>query len=312
MRQVYALMPFIKNVLILAPLNKIKDFENPGFDYFETISDEEINVVKKQDHSSHSYNNFHFRMELNKIDSIHDVYIMSDDDYRPIQNIEASYYSTNDKYNSFYFYDLKHWNRSEESYDQCLQNSFVLLQYLGYDTLAYSAHMPQIIDKKVYDEAMIKFKDFIYSYALCEWSMYFNYGHYHYPDKFNDPSPYETLCWPQLPGLWSEYVIPSKYSFENYYADNYSHKNSVFTNLEEVPTIEKLAPTNIEKLRRLRLISVRHSYPPPIPAWRETSILRKIKNGILITLFKLDKEIHMADRSKVLQILHDNKFNSKT
>ena len=308
LRQVKEFMTFIDNILILAPGDLHSEFINPGFLHFSTIADEDIfNSKENESLTSHSFNNYHLRASLISHEKVEDVFLMSDDDYRPIKNIQSNIFIEKDKFKSYFFYDLRYWRQSKSSYDHCLINSYAALTNAGLATLAYSSHMPQVIQKPIFKKAFDHFSDISNENALCEWSIYFNYAQNFHKELFYPPEIYQTMCWPPLPGLWPEYVVPSHYSFENYYEENYSHQRSIFQGLSSTNNPAESKMTNFEKLRRLQLVQVRHTFPPPIKEWTTKTPGRLLKSWFLRQLFKIDRERNLHLHSLLLENKREKK-----
>ncbi|MEL6391064.1 MAG: hypothetical protein AAFQ02_12975, partial [Bacteroidota bacterium] len=138
-------------------------------------------------------------------------------------------------------------------------------------------------------------------YALCAWGIYYNYNIRQNPEFFHPPQPYETMCWPQLPGLWADYITPPRYTFENYYPENYL-KTSVFCDIPKEPSKDQLNHASIEKQRRLRMIEIRAEYPPPLPGWKVNTLRRRLTNRIIKLLLTIDHERFLPERKRNLKI----------
>lgn len=229
-KSVIQFCPFITKFLIVCP-EKDKALLNLNYNdkSFDFIFDDEIEVKN----TNHAYYNYHLRTKAALSDKLDCEFIMSDDDYRPLRPINLDYYKKDEKYNSYYFYDLEYWPNVKSSYDQCLNWTYKVLLSANYPTLAFSSHMPQIVNKEIYLEAARSFKSVSYGSSLCDWSTYFNYAIYHYPELFNEPLPYASLNWPDYHGIWPRYVINTDYYFENYYPFLYD-KNDLYEALEAV------------------------------------------------------------------------------
>ncbi len=307
MTAVRLFMPFISSVVVMSPRECAAEFKNPGFSEFFVLHDEETKVH----HGLHmkeskSYRNYHLRGALVNFSLIREEFIMSDDDYRPIRPINLEIFKDGSSYNSYYFYHLGQWKNHETSYDDCLQKTFILLRHLKYPTLAYSSHMPQLVNKKLLEESYAFFSKFSEKYALCEWSTYFNFCQKNYPEIFNKPRTYLTLCWPPLPGIWPDYIVPKEYYFENYYPHNYTESGLFDQNLDyfDINTCEDLL---LEKLMRLRDVETGKIYPPPISDWSTLSLRRRVINKLLKVLQKIDHERKLRDKREILKILYHKK-----
>lgn len=193
----------------------------------------------------HVQKNWLLRASLLHIELLEENFIMLDDDNRPIKKIELSYFiSPEGRYNAYYFYDLLNWHSTSTDYDKGQENLQQVLSEKNYELLSYSSHAPQIINKKLFAEAIKEFFQIGLDKPIDEWSIYFNYSTSKYPYLFNKKI-FETLNWPALPTDWKYQYIPEDYSFENYYPSVYVQDKSQLDGLryfvEGYNSEEKLA-----------------------------------------------------------------------
>jgi hypothetical protein len=156
------------------------------------------------------------------LDVLDDVFIMTDDDYRPMQPISLDVFLKDGRYQAYYFYDLKEWQGTYNNYTSFDLGAFQtrdFLQSQGYPTYQYSSHQPQIIDKRIFREMLETHKG-IENHPYDEWSTYFNFGLYHHPDQFT-PCPNISMAWPGKLTSWNLYQQPGIFLFENYYEELY-------------------------------------------------------------------------------------------
>jgi hypothetical protein len=309
LNQVNLFMPFIKSVLIICPKKLSSEFRAPDLISLSFIHEEELYIElgykSKNDHQSINYA---LRSMAIKHDLIEESFIMSDDDARPIRPISIELFQSNNKHANYFFYDLEDWHYHMTEFDKGQQNTLALLKYYGLPTLAYAAHMPQIIHKKIYIEAYDTFKEYSKENAICEWTSYFNYGINKYPDRFLDTTKYMTLCWPKLPGNWPLYVRPDHFNFENYYPDLYEN-GSVFEGLSSIYNLDNFDLINIEKIQRLRMIECgRFIAPVQInDPWRKKSLIHKILNRLVRYMNGLTRKLLLKDRSTAFKILNNQR-----
>lgn len=216
-------MPFIKEMVICCPDKNVDEimsvYKGRLTLKFLTDSDVLTGMDLPEDHSTR---NFFLRCLILKKDILDDVFIMTDDDYRPLREIKFEDFVKDGKYLSYYCYDLNEWQgryRDYTSFDYCMQRSRDFLAANNYPTMMYSSHQPQIIDKRIFND-MIRRYPYIITTGVCEWCTYFNYGLHHYPDLFN-PVPYTAMCWPGGRDNWDVYVQPKEFVYENHYATLY-------------------------------------------------------------------------------------------
>lgn len=209
-------MPFIDEIVAVVPGRNKDMFEPVGHEHgVNYLFDESLTQqdLSKLDHQTRDYL---LRTALSGIGDIAEEFIMSDDDYRPLEIIDPAFFKEEDRYHSYYCYDLKDWVHGSNPFDIGQQDTYQLLKYMKYPQMSYASHMPQIINKRILGESSRTFAPFIERLALCEWSTYFNFAHLVYPDRFNTPRPYKTLCWPDCVTCWPRMIDPDEYVFENY------------------------------------------------------------------------------------------------
>lgn len=217
-------MPFIKELVLCTPPWNVEEFKKlyHGRLKVKFLTDDVILNGRKLP-KDHSTRNFFLRCLMMENDETDDVFIMSDDDYRPLVPVDKNIFINNGKYIGYYCYDIKQWQGrygSYTSYDICHFKTRKFLEKNNYPTLQYSSHQPQIIDKRIYREILQKYKG-IESKGYDEWSIYFNIASTLYPDKFKIEK-YITLGWPGTLPSWDLYTIPQPFIFENFYANLYT------------------------------------------------------------------------------------------
>ena len=217
-------MPFIEKVLLCCPDNIENEMKTcyEGRLKIETLTDGEIlNGEKLPD--DHQKRNTFLRVLSFKNNIVDDVFIMSDDDYRPLIKVDSSFYLRNNRYQAYYFYELDNWIGADirpTSYDEGMFRTRDYLKLKNLPTKQYSSHMPQIIDKRLYLE-MVNMYEGIELEGLDEWSIYFNYLTKFYPDYINN-NIYKTLNWPGHIEERRMNYYPEEFVFENYYEELYN------------------------------------------------------------------------------------------
>lgn len=232
LKHVRKYMTFLKKYTIFCPGNQIYEFAALCPDC-EIIDEESLlgehnqyfSELKSNFTLNHDRINYLLRSCLAYSEFVDDLFIMSDDDYRPLSIVDESYYynRASDVYNAYFMTSLEFYiGFIEQRRDPNIRNSaFHNVQYdmlktfrrLGIPTLMYASHMPQLINKTIFRESVEYFKQNADGYSLDEWSSYFNFATHYYPNKFNQKL-YETMCWPHLNfGL----AIPNDFKFELIY-----------------------------------------------------------------------------------------------
>lgn len=222
------LMPFIKKVLVQCPQDLKKSIlgNYSGRLQIDIISDEELLNGQKLP-TDHQERNFFLRSLAIKGNKVDKQFIMYDDDYVPLVEIRRDDYIEDNVYKAYYFYEMQNWKGALQvltSYDIGVFNTYDWLVKNGYPTKQYSAHMPQIINRDIFLEMLNEHPEVK---GVCEWSSYFNYAFYKYPNNFKS-LPYKTLCWPGLPSDWHLGVEPDEFLFENRYPEFY-RSNGIFS-----------------------------------------------------------------------------------
>ena len=259
--QMQTFMSFVDEIIIICPKKDVKYYDLYLNFPFKIIPEDNLLPHDLKPIKDHALLNFHLKKEALKSTIVNEEFILSDDDYRPLRPIQIEFFKNQNRYNSYFFYDLAFWSSNKTSYDKSLQNTFKVLTKQGYPSLAYSSHMPQIINKSYYLEACNYFKEQSIKYALCDWSIYFNYSIARYPDQFLTPKPYESLNWPDYPYIWPKFVKNNTYTFENYYPHLYN-KNDLFEGLSSKVTLLDYQQILEEKLERISDFKNSNNLPP--------------------------------------------------
>jgi hypothetical protein len=101
------------------------------------------------------------------------------------------------------------------SFDDGLFKTVRFLKSCGYDYKLYNAHSPQIINKQLALQILLRTDGM----ELDEWSIYFNIAKHLQPNHFTD-RPYRVIGWPGSSTSWLPSVISDNIIFENYYEHN--------------------------------------------------------------------------------------------
>lgn len=216
-------MPFIKRLVLCCPDAMKDEFERDysGRLQVSVITDSMLLEEKELPHD-HQMRNFYLRSLAMRREELDPVFIMSDDDYRPLEEIDKTVFVEEGRYQAYYCHSLKTWKGTagnETSYNLGMFKTLEFLEEHQYPVLQYSSHMPQIIDKEKYLEFLDTHKD-VELTGIDEWSSYFNWLSYVYPEMVRI-RPYVTMCWPGSPTDWKQDVIPEMYLFENFYEELY-------------------------------------------------------------------------------------------
>lgn len=227
-------MPFITEMVICCPDKNVDELKQKynGRLELKFITDSQA-LAGKSLPEDHAMRNFFLRCIIFSNPIIDDVFIMSDDDYRPLHIIDQDTFVKNGRYQAFYCHDLKEWQGTygnPTSFDVSMKRTRDFLSANGFPTMMYSSHQMQAIDKRIFNEMVEKYPE-ITTQGLCDWSAYFNYGIHAYPDMF-ETVPYVSMGWPGARSDWDLYVQPSEFIFENHYSVLYE-KGRVFEGFSE-------------------------------------------------------------------------------
>lgn len=245
-------MPFITEMVVCCPDDNVAELKEKynGRLELKFLTDSEVlagNPLPKD----HSTRNFFLRCLIFANPVIDDVFIMTDDDYRPLHTIGQDVFVKDGRYLGYYCYDLNEWQGTygnPTSFDNCMRKSREFLSANGYPTMMYSSHQMQAIDKRIFNEMIEKYPE-IKTQGVCEWCTYFNYGLAEYPDMFK-PVPYVSMGWPGARSDWDLYVQPTEFIFENHYSVLYE-KGKVFEGFSE----EYFDGIETENLKKAMLFS---------------------------------------------------------
>lgn len=258
-------MRFIKEIVVCCP-DKIAAVLKKNYSgnlILSFLTDNEI-LNGSPLPGDHATRNFYLRCLAMKSPKLDDVFIMSDDDYRPLCNIDIDCFYKDGKYKGYYCGELKKWGGtvwSPTSFDVGMKRTMRFLESNHYPCKQYASHMPQIIDKKIFNEMLEKHEG-MEGEGYCEWSTYFNYLEYHYPSILENEI-YKVMCWPGNPTDWKLQVVPTEYLFENYYEENYC-KGHIFsgfsTELSEYVEKENAGKIRLFSERQMRYQSYQNAF----------------------------------------------------
>lgn len=242
-------MPFIERLLLCCPESVSEEMLAIKTEHIkiEVLTDEEL-LNGEELPKDHGTRNFFLRCLAMQSDKTDEVFIMSDDDYRPLHTVDREFFVKDGYYKAYYCGELNEWRGligGITSYDRYIYRTRDFVNENRYPGYQYSSHMPQIIDRELY-RMMIKEHPGIEKKGLDEWSSYFNFVQNKYPNLIHS-KPYVTLGWPGRITDWNMRVKPEEYVFENYYGFLYE-KGEIFEGKSETLTAEQDTENN-EKIR---------------------------------------------------------------
>lgn len=250
-------MSFINEVVIIVPQSMISAFSFSSKLNVDIVNEEAIlgdKLHRFRTCNDHAMKSWLLRSSLLHYRHLGEEFIMADDDNRPLVHIPKEFYILEGKYESYYHGDMKNRAKGQKthppylSYDYAQLETYRILKKNNYDTLSYSSHMPQIINREFFRSAIDMFFNEKYK-SLDEWNIYFNFSHRQYPTRFNKPKPYTTLCWPISPSHWPPFIRTSDFYFENFYNHLYK-KNSIFAGIPTKFDKESHLFYTVQKVKR--------------------------------------------------------------
>ena len=244
----------------------------------EVVSDEDLLGSLPEDHQRRNYE---LRTALAGSDAVAGVFLMSDDDSRPLVDLEETVFVNEGKHRRYTFGGLDEWTHLSTSFDAGQHASRQVLGLLGSPRRAYASHMPQVIDKALLGEVAGRLAPV--KHPLCEWAAYFNLAPEIRPGLFHEPEPYVTLGWPENPAAWQPTLEPGSLRFENFFPEHY-RPGSVYQGLDPDDHSFEIA---VEKAVRWRSYELEVlageraptiGAPPPTPSTGR--LLRQVRNAL--------------------------------
>jgi hypothetical protein len=253
---VKALMPWVTSTVVVTPRRLVSQMQELGDDVI-VLADQDV-LPRGTDPSQldHVSLNLTLRIGACLSGALDDVFVMSDDDYRPIKHAGPERFVVpgpdgRDQLIGYSYYDLKNWVAEVSAFDQGQHNALAISGFLGAEARAYGSHQPQAIDRELFIEASGICRRLAPGAPVCEWATHFNVGRYLDPGRFTPARPYLALGWPEYPNLWRRAVVPDEYVFENFYPALYQ-RGYLYSGLSTTYDAETIDRETVEKLRRWR------------------------------------------------------------
>jgi hypothetical protein len=270
--RVRQLMPFIDRYLAVMPRAHAAGATMTDV---EVVTDEDL--LGGAAPSDHQRRNFALRAALAHCDAVADVFVMSDDDSRPLVELDESVFLSGDRHRRYWFGMLDEWEHLSTSFDAGQHATRQTLTLLGFPRRAYASHMPQIIDKALLGEVVERLAPAAARHPLCEWAAYFNVAPVLHPDRFAEPEPYLTLGWPENPAAWRATVQPGGFAFENHFPQHHG-AGSVFEGIDPDDASFESAIERVVRWRQYELELLSGLRQPTIG---RISTARRLARGLL-------------------------------
>ena len=304
--------PFIDTAVVVAPKRLQPAMQAVGEPWglpVTVLTDEDVLGLASHEISAldHATRNYRLRAAAVRNDAIDDVFIMSDDDSRPMVPIDIdTFIDHHGRHRRYYFHSLAQWRHSTTDFDHSLLHSLVLLRQRGFpDPVCYSSHMPQIIDKALYVMVADAIESEVATYTPDEWSPYFTIGAELSPTRFADPEPFVVLGWPQFPGEWPHETVPPRHVFENHHPELHE-EGGLYAGLPSACVPDTIDETNREKIIRWHRLErqVRElSFPDDVnQPWTTDSPIRKLAFRGLHTARGAYRYLTLDDRARLAEL----------
>ncbi|WP_096301237.1 hypothetical protein [Jatrophihabitans sp. GAS493] len=221
-------MPWVREAVVLSPSTSVpllrRAVAGVGGPSVSIVDETELLSDAERDRlpAAHSARNAYLRRAFVSRGPLADVFIQSDDDYRPLRPVPPETFVEGGRLHSYACHDLALWRRNSSTFDEAQHASYLALNYLGAPHLLYASHMPQAIDRRLYLQAFDAALALDPSAAFCEWSLPLNHGRLVAPERFHAPRTFRTMCWPRYPHEWPFWRRPEELTFENFHPELYT------------------------------------------------------------------------------------------
>jgi hypothetical protein len=289
-------LPWITQAVVLTPRTEALKRAVDGIDLDVVVLDD--SEVATDVPAQHSARNAHLRKALYARGPIDDVFLQSDDDYRPLRAVPASDFIDQGKLVSYCFYDLAKWRRNESTFDGVQHSSYLAMSYLGGPTLAYASHMPQPLDKVLFARAFADAERLSTTTPFCEWTLPLNHGRLVAPERFAEPRTFRTMCWPQYPHEWPFWRRPANIAFENYHPEHYQpgHLFDGISSALDSRSPEQQAFSKLERWYAFDLEAGKLRFPKGVANPWQTSVGRKAFVQLAKGMRKLNEYASFEER----------------
>ena len=247
LRHVRAHLPWVDRFLVVTPARLQEQVRALGVD---VVTDEQL--LGGQGPTDHARRNYALRAALAGCDAVDDVFLMADDDNRPLVDLPETTYVRDGRYRRYTYGHLDDWDRYATSHDLCQLGSRAVLALHALPRRAYAAHMPQVVDKALWAQVVALLAPAAARHPLDEWASYLNAAPALHPDRFEEPEPYLTLGWPDDTATWQATVDPGALLFENCFLEHYA-PGAVFGGIDPDDTSYDAAVDKVVRWRTYEL-----------------------------------------------------------
>ena len=303
-------MPWLREAVVMCPASAqdqirraVGDADTPEL----VLVDEDALLTVAERRSiptDHSVRNAYLRGMLLARGPLADLFLQSDDDYRPLKPVDPSLFVEDGRMVLYAFYDLALWRRDSSPFDRVQQASYVLLSYLGAGHLCYASHMPQVLDKELCLEAFSVADKLTGGTSFCEWSFPLNYSQQMAPERFAPPQTFRTMCWPRYPHEWPYWQRPVDLTFENFYPELYA-PGALFAGIGtalDASAPERQAFEKISRWHAFDIAAGQLRFPKGITNPWQTSPGRRAFFGAARRARKLYEYVSLEERTQLAEL----------
>ena len=298
-------MPWVERALVVAPPEQHGDFGD--IDGVELLDECEVSGRSTSQLAAldHVRRNVTLRRATIAGDRVDEVFLLSDDDYRPIKDVPRTLFGDDQRDIGFYCHDLASWPGHSTHFDEAQHVTGQLLSYLGTPRRCYGSHMPQIIRRDLWQDAFATLDTLRDDNMVCEWALYFNLGLARHAERFGEPQVFQTMCWPPHLHEWQLRERPREYSFENFYPEFYRPGN-LFAGLPTALDPDRAAKLGVEKLlrwselgRQTGRLDFRRT---PADPWTKGHRGRRATFGLLRSMRKAYDYLSIEERDSIAEL----------
>lgn len=298
-------MPWITQAVVLTPAPDEVRAATSALDLeVVVLHDRDVLAEGESVPDSHSARNAFLRRALARRGPLDDVFVQSDDDYRPLKPAGPELFVDGERLVSYYFYELAWWRRNESTYDGVQHSSYLALSYLGAPTRAYASHMPQAIDRQLFLQAFDEAERISGGSEFCEWTLPLNHGRLVAPGRFAEPRVFRTMGWPQYPHEWPYWQRPEDLTFENFYPELYlpGHLFAGISTALDPHAPERQAFEKLSRWHRFDLEAGRLRFPAGVANPWETSRGRRAFFGLARRVRKVYEYAALEERTQLTEL----------
>lgn len=303
-------LPWVQQAVVLCPGSSVEplrravgDGEGP-----EVVLVDEDSLLTAAERAArpttHAARNAYLRHRFYERGPLHDVFLQSDDDYRPLKPVDPTLFVEDGRLHSYAFYDLALWRRNESTYDAGQQASYLVLSYLGAGHLCFASHMPQAIDRELFLDAFAAAARLTDSFELDEWSLPLNHGRLVAPERFGEVRTFRTMGWPRYPHEWPYWQRPEDLTFENFYPELYrpGHLFDGIATALDTAAPERQAFEKIARWHRFDLEAGRLRFPKGVANPWQTSPGRRAFFAAARRARKLYEYVALEERTQLVEL----------